>query len=113
MERGYRPITKIMGNTPKVDIGWTRPLQCESAGLPVVPEWPYPLNCGLSHTEYRPPGIMWGHLEFCAVSGRLLARGPARHISRDDRRVDVLEHGLTGDHDPLDVLAARHLVHHR
>ncbi len=31
-------ITKIMGNTPKVDIDWTRPLQYESAGQLGVPE---------------------------------------------------------------------------
>src|ERR1700722_13984238 len=33
-------ITMIMGNTPKVDIGRTRPLRYESAGRPAVPERP-------------------------------------------------------------------------
>ena len=33
--------------------------------------------------------------------------------ARDQRRVDVLEDDLAGDDDPGDVLAGRHLVHHR
>jgi hypothetical protein len=33
-------ITMIMGNTPKVDTEWTRPLPSESAGQPVVAEHP-------------------------------------------------------------------------
>ena len=31
-------ITMIMGNTPKVDIRWTRPLRYESADRLAVPE---------------------------------------------------------------------------
>src|SRR5581483_3390896 len=47
-------------------------------------------------------------------SGRLLPRGGAPgDVAGDDRRVDVLEHGLARDHDALHVLATRHLVHDR
>src|SRR5215469_3227902 len=48
-----------------------------------------------------------------ARSGRLLPRGPPGNIPRDQRRVHVLEHNVGADDDLLDVLAARHLVHHR
>src|SRR5262245_40354712 len=48
-----------------------------------------------------------------AWSGGLLPRGPPRDIPRDQRGVDILQHHVAADHDLLDVLAARHLVHHR
>ena len=43
----------------------------------------------------------------------LLAGLALGRLARHERRVDVVEHGLAGDDDPGDVLAGRHLVHHR
>src|SRR5712691_4270852 len=95
-------ITMIMGNTPKIDTGWTRPLRGEFAGRPEVAEH-------LRDERTRGPGGPGG-----GASGGLLARGSTpRDVPRDDGRVDVLQHGLARDHDALHVLAARHLVHHR
>src|SRR5580704_11292903 len=90
----------IMGNTPKVDITWTRPLRYESAGRLGVSERLYDGNsCPAGRGLVR--------------SGGLLARSTPRYVPGNDRRVDVLEHGLARYHDALHVLAARHLIHHR
>src|SRR5215472_415096 len=40
-----------------------------------------------------------------ARSGRLLPRRPPGYITRDQRRVDVLQHHVGADDDLLDVLA--------
>src|SRR5215469_2888002 len=48
-----------------------------------------------------------------ARSGRLLPRRPPGDVPWDQRRVNVLQHHVRADDDLLDVLAARHLVHHR
>src|SRR6266567_5632411 len=95
-------ITVIMGNTPKIDTGWTRPLRREFAGRPEVAEH-------LRDERTRGPDGPGG-----GASGGLLARGSTpRDVPRDDGRVDVLQYGLARDHDALHVLAARHLVHYR
>src|SRR6266480_696451 len=87
-------ITMIMGNTPKFDTEWSRPLTPESADQTEAAEHVYE------------PGTPAG-------SGRLLARGAPRDVPGNDGRVDVLQHGFARDHHALHVLAARHLVHHR
>src|SRR3954451_11984576 len=45
-------------------------------------------------------------------SGALLARGAGR-LAGHDRRVDVVQDDVLGDHDGRDVLAAGDVVHHR
>src|SRR3954447_10100392 len=113
-------ITMIIGNTPKVGGGRTGPLRCESTGQLPVLEHPYycpaqrPRAAGTGTPGDRtrePTGL--GSSGIRPASGGFLPWRAPGDIPGNDRRVDVLEYGLARDHDALDVLAARHLVHHR